>query len=129
MRCSRARPASVRRPGAATTRLSLSTIISTAGFCGAAHEGQSRRTSRCADDAVIDVATRKGSTPMSIRRVSADGRVVGVQRAEHQVAGQRGLDGDLGRLRVADLADQDRRPGPDAGSSAGPWRRSARPSR
>ena len=35
------------------------------------------------------------------------GGVVGVQRAEDQVAGQRGLDGDLGRLQVADFADQD----------------------
>ena len=36
-----------------------------------------------------------------------DGRVVGVQRREHQVAGERGLDGDLGGLEVADLADHD----------------------
>jgi hypothetical protein len=35
------------------------------------------------------------------------GRVVGVQRAEHQVAGQRGLDRHLGGLQVADLADHD----------------------
>ena len=33
-------------------------------------------------------------------------RVVGVQRREHQVTGERGLDGDVGRLVVADLADQ-----------------------
>jgi hypothetical protein len=44
---------------------------------------------------------------MSTRRVIADGRVVGVQRREHQVAGQRRLHGDLGGLLVADLADQD----------------------
>ena len=44
---------------------------------------------------------------MSISRVNALGRVVGVQRAEHQVAGERRLDGDLGRLAVADFADQD----------------------
>jgi hypothetical protein len=30
-----------------------------------------------------------------------------VQRREDQVAGERGLDGDLGGLEVADLADQD----------------------
>src|SRR5439155_7491948 len=35
------------------------------------------------------------------------GRVVGVQGAEHQVAGQSGLDGALGRLQVAHFADQD----------------------
>src|ERR1700730_7436753 len=34
-------------------------------------------------------------------------RVVGVQRGEHQVAGERGLDPDLGGLEVADLADHD----------------------
>ena len=35
------------------------------------------------------------------------GGVVGVQRAEHHVPGQGGLDGDLGGFQVADLADQD----------------------
>src|SRR5262249_54181979 len=35
------------------------------------------------------------------------GGVVRVQGREHQVAGQRGLDGDLGGLRVADLTDHD----------------------
>ena len=32
---------------------------------------------------------------------------VGVERGKHQVAGQRGLDRDLRRLQVADLADHD----------------------
>src|SRR5512133_1256946 len=35
------------------------------------------------------------------------GGVVGVDRGEDEVAGQRGLDRDLGRLEVADLADHD----------------------
>ena len=35
------------------------------------------------------------------------GRVVGVQGGQHQVAGERGLDGDLRGLEVADLADHD----------------------
>ena len=35
------------------------------------------------------------------------GRVVGVQRAEHQVAREGRLDGHLGHLQVADFADQD----------------------
>ena len=34
-------------------------------------------------------------------------RVVGVQGGEHQVAGLRRLDGDLGGLQVADFADHD----------------------
>ena len=32
---------------------------------------------------------------------------VGVQRAEHKVSGERGLDGDFGGFKVADFADQD----------------------
>ena len=35
------------------------------------------------------------------------GGVVGVQRREHEVAGERGLDGDLRGLLVANLADED----------------------
>jgi hypothetical protein len=34
-------------------------------------------------------------------------RVVGVQRRQHHVAGLRRLDGDVGGLQVADLADHD----------------------
>ena len=34
-------------------------------------------------------------------------RVVGVQRREHEVAGQRGLDRDFRRFEVADFADED----------------------
>ena len=44
---------------------------------------------------------------MLSRREIVDGRVVGVQRREHEVAGERGLDRDLGGLEVADLADHD----------------------
>ena len=44
---------------------------------------------------------------MSSSRVTVDGGVVGVQRREHEVAGQRRLDGDLRGLEVADLADHD----------------------
>ena len=46
-------------------------------------------------------------------------RVVGVQRREHEVAGERGLDGDLRRLVVTDLAEQhDVRVGPQDASAA-----------
>ena len=34
------------------------------------------------------------------------GRIVGVQRREHEVTGERGLDGDLRGLVVADLTDE-----------------------
>ncbi len=44
---------------------------------------------------------------MSTRRVRVLGRVVGVQRGEHQVAGLGRLDGDFGGLEVADFADHD----------------------
>ncbi|EEF93677.1 hypothetical protein CATMIT_01690, partial [Catenibacterium mitsuokai DSM 15897] len=37
----------------------------------------------------------------------AAGGVVGVQRAEHQVSGQRRLDRDLARLQIAHFADHD----------------------
>ena len=67
---------------------------------------QSTRTRRWASTASSDEATRYGSTPMSTSRVSAPGRVVGVQGGENQVAGQRGLHGDLRRFLVANFADQ-----------------------
>ncbi len=44
---------------------------------------------------------------MSVRRVSAPGRVVGVERGENEVAGERGADCDLRGLEVADFADHD----------------------
>ena len=44
---------------------------------------------------------------MSFIRVMVTGRIVGVQRAEHGVTGQRSLDGDLGGFEVANFADQD----------------------
>ena len=58
---------------------------------------------------------------------SRAGGVVGVQRREDQVAGQRGLHGDLGRLAVADFADQHhvRVVAQDGAQAA--WRRSGPP--
>jgi hypothetical protein len=50
---------------------------------------------------------RNGSTPMLSRREMVARRVVRVQRREHEVARERGLDRDLGGLEVADLADHD----------------------
>ena len=52
---------------------------------------------RITEDAILN-----GATPMFLRRSSVEGRVVGVQGGHHQVAGLRGLDGDLGGLDVAD---------------------------
>ena len=68
---------------------------------------QSVRARRWATTQSIAEATRNGSTPISIRRVIARRRVVGVQRGEHEVAGERRLDRDLRGLAVADLADHD----------------------
>ena len=48
-----------------------------------------------------------GSTPMSVIRVSADGASLVWIDDKHQMAGQRGADGDLGGLGVAHLAHHD----------------------
>ena len=64
------------------------------------------RTRRCASTASSDEATRYGSTPMSTRRVNAPGASLVCKRRKHEVAGQRRLHGDLGRLLVADFADE-----------------------
>ena len=45
--------------------------------------------------------------PMSRKRCSAGRGVGGVERREHEVAGEGGLHRDPGRLGVADLADED----------------------
>ena len=70
------------------------------------HFGQSDRTSRWAITASTVLATRNGSTPMSTKPRVGAGGVVGVQRAEHQVAGERGLDRVFGRFQIADFADE-----------------------
>ena len=69
--------------------------------------GHDARTSRWAMMPITEDDARNGSTPMSISRVTAPGASLVCSVLRHQVAGQRGLDGDLGRLAVADLADQD----------------------
>ena len=43
---------------------------------------------------------------ISVSRVTALGRVVGVQGRQHEVAGERRLDRDLRGLVVADLTEQ-----------------------
>ena len=45
-----------------------------------------------------DEAMRNGCTPMSIETRDGAGRVVRVQRAEDEVAGERGVDRDVRRL-------------------------------
>ncbi len=62
------------------------------------------RTRRWAMTASTDEATRNGSMPMSIKPGESAGRIVGVQRAEDQVAGQRGADGDFRRFEVANFS-------------------------
>ncbi len=44
---------------------------------------------------------------MSLSRVNRSGRVVRVERAEHQVPRERGLNRDLGGFQVANLTDKD----------------------
>ena len=69
--------------------------------CRSARPSRWARISSSAED------TRNGWTPMSTSRATVDGTVVGVQRGEDQVAGERGPDGDLRGLQVAGLTDQD----------------------
>ena len=56
---------------------------------------------------MTDDATRNGSTPMLSRRLIVEGASLVCSVRQHEVAGERGLDGDLGGLEVADLADHD----------------------
>jgi hypothetical protein len=69
--------------------------------------GAGRRTRRWRDD---ERERRRDEERLDAHvdqaRDGGDG-VIGVQRRQHQVAGERGLQGQLGGLGVADLADQD----------------------
>ena len=80
--------------------------------------GTARRTSRWATTSDSDEATRNGSTPMSTSRVSAATRVVGVQRGEHEVAGQRRPAGRARRSRCRGPRRRGRRRGPGAAPRA-----------
>ena len=53
----------------------------------------------------VEEATKKGFTPMSTRRVTALGRVIGVQGGENQMAGQRRIDGNGRGFHVANFTD------------------------
>ena len=67
---------------------------------------RSRRTSRCASTASTVLATRYAATLEIEQSRERRRRVVGVQRRQHEVAGQRRLRRDLRRLRVANFADE-----------------------
>ena len=71
----------------------------------ALHSAHSRRTRRCATIRRSDEATMNGSRSMLSEPQHGAWRVVGVQRRQHQVAGQRRLERDVGGLGIADLAD------------------------
>ena len=68
---------------------------------------QVTRISRCAMTPTMPDASRYGSSPMSMRRGHGAGRILRVQRAEHENARQRRAQRELRRLGVADLADHD----------------------
>ena len=74
------------------------------GFLQCEH---SLRPSRCAVIRITDEAMLNGATPMLSSRVSVVGRVVGVQRRQHEVARLRRLDRDVRGFEVADFADHD----------------------
>ena len=72
-----------------------------------AARGHSVRTSRCASTpSRLDDEQERLDAHVGRRVTRADG-VVGVQRREHEVAGERRLHRDLRGLEVADLADHD----------------------
>ncbi len=66
-----------------------------------------RRTRRCASDQVERARHVEGLEPHVQQTRDRFGGRVGVQRREHEVAGEGGLDGDAARLEVADLTDHD----------------------
>ena len=68
---------------------------------------QIRRTRRCARMQFSDDTKLYASTPMFRKRPNHVDHVVGVHRGEHQVAGERGVDGNLRRFGVADFAHHD----------------------
>ena len=59
------------------------------------------------DDAVERGRDQAGVDAHVLEPRDRAGGVLGVERAEHHVPGHRGLEGDVGRLFVADLADED----------------------
>ncbi len=82
-------------------------ILRSGSVSGCLHFGQSMRISRWAMIAWIELATRNGLTPMSIRRVIADGAslVCSVENTRWPVsAAWIAMSADLA---VADLADED----------------------
>ena len=65
------------------------------------------RASRWATMQLSAVAIRPASTSMSFSRAIALAAFWACSELEHHVAGHGGLEGDVGRLLVADLADED----------------------
>ena len=65
------------------------------------------RTRRWPSTAISVEEIRNGSTPMSTRRVTAPGASLVCSVLKHQVTGQRGLNGDLRRFKIAHFTDHD----------------------
>ncbi len=93
---------------AACSAVMPAALISAAGgLSGSLHLGQTTRTRRWAMMAITLEATRNGCDADIDQTCNSAGRIVRVQCAENQVSCQRRLHGDLGRLLIADFADQD----------------------
>ena len=77
------------------------------GRTSSLHWAQIRRTSRWAKNGLDRGGDQKRRDAHIAQPRDRAGGVVGVQRAEHRVPGERRLHGNFGRFHIANLADQD----------------------
>jgi len=80
--------------------------------------GHTRRTRRCAQVSKHGRRNEERFDAHVVQTRNGTRGVIRVQRGEHLVAGERGLDRDVGSFVVTNFTRSSRCPDPDAGSSA-----------